>query len=145
MEKDELMGDTFAMKVGNIPPSETAVIKLRYVCRLQARKVTDDAANRAVAVFRLPSVLNPRYTPPSSETERQFGPSSAIPVCKVNVPYKFFFSAGLKSQCAIMAVNSAKDVFKLTYHGEDKTAAKVIIMPSKSHNISGLPNIVNVL
>ncbi|VDM01269.1 unnamed protein product [Schistocephalus solidus] len=64
MEEDELMGDTFTMKVGNIPPAETAVIKLQYFCQLQAHNETKDSVECAVAVFVLPSVLNPRYTPP---------------------------------------------------------------------------------
>ncbi|VDN17447.1 unnamed protein product [Dibothriocephalus latus] len=127
MEEDEFMGDTFAMKVGNIPPTETAVIKLRYFCQLQARDVTDDSGDRTVAIFVLPSVLNPRYTPPTSETDRQFGPPSAIPLCKVNVPYTFSFSASLTSQCAIMGVTSAKDVFQLHYQGEEKKAAKITL------------------
>ncbi|VDM06449.1 unnamed protein product [Schistocephalus solidus] len=64
MEEDELMGDTFTMKVGNIPPMETAVIRLQYFCQLQAQNETKDSGECAVAVFVLPSVLNPRYTPP---------------------------------------------------------------------------------
>ncbi|VDM06464.1 unnamed protein product [Schistocephalus solidus] len=62
MEEDELMGDTFTMKVGNISPMETAVIKLQYFCQLQVRNETKNSGECAVAVFVLPSVLNPRYT-----------------------------------------------------------------------------------
>ncbi|VDK31500.1 unnamed protein product [Dibothriocephalus latus] len=127
MEEDELMGDTFAIKVGNIPPTETAVIKMCYFCRLRAHNVTDDSGDRAMAIFTLPSVLNPRYMPPSSKSERQFGPSNADQVCKVKVPYKFSFSASLSSQCAISAVTSVKDVFGLKYQRKDKKAAMVTL------------------
>ncbi|VDK39676.1 unnamed protein product [Dibothriocephalus latus] len=94
------------MKVGNIPSTETAVIELRYFCELQAQDVTDDSA---------------------SESQRQFGPPSGIPFCKVNVPYTFSFSASLTSQCSIMRVTSAKDAFELKYQGEDKKAAKMTL------------------
>ncbi|VDK72661.1 unnamed protein product [Dibothriocephalus latus] len=146
MEEDEFMGDTFTMKVGNIPPTETANIELRYFCQLQAQDVTDDSGNHTVAIFALPSVLNPRYTPSSmktafpqtmlfltiyyipfsvvhiirivpSESERQFGPPSAITFCNVNAPYTFSFSASLATQCSIMGVTSAKDAFDLNNRG----------------------------
>ncbi|BHF69186.1 von Willebrand factor A domain-containing protein 5A [Sparganum proliferum] len=127
MEEDELMGDTFAMKVGNIPPTETAVLKVQYFCQLQARNVTNDSGDCAVAVFALPSVLNPRYTPQSSETDRQFGPPTEVPLTTVTVPYKFSFSAGLTAQSPIVSVNSAKDVFELKYQTEDKKAATIAL------------------
>ncbi|BHF79411.1 von Willebrand factor A domain-containing protein 5A [Sparganum proliferum] len=127
LEEDELMGDTFAMKVGNIPPTETAVLKVQYFCQLQARNVTNDSGDCAVAVFALPSVLNPRYTPQSSETDRQFGPPTEVPLTTVTVPYKFSFSAGLTAQSPIISVNSAKDVFELKYQTEDKKAATIAL------------------
>ncbi|VDK84984.1 unnamed protein product [Dibothriocephalus latus] len=127
MEEDEFMGDTFTMKVGNIPPTETAVIELRFFCQLQAQEITDDSGNHTVAIFALPSVLNPRYTPEASESQRQFGPPNEIPFCKVNVPYTFSFSASLTSQSSIMGVTSAKDTFQLKYQGEEKKAAKMTL------------------
>ncbi|BHF79414.1 von Willebrand factor A domain-containing protein 5A [Sparganum proliferum] len=135
LEEDELMGDTFAMKVGNIPPTETAVLKVQYFCQLQARNITNDSGDCAVAVFALPSVLNPRYTPQSSETDRQFGPPTEVPLTTVTVPYKFSFSAGLTAQSPIISVNSAKDVLELKYQTEDKNLplllCKVISNPNK--------------
>ncbi|BHF79403.1 von Willebrand factor A domain-containing protein 5A [Sparganum proliferum] len=127
LEEDELMGDTFAMKVGNIPPKETAVIRVQYFCQLQARNVTNDSGDCAAAVFALPSVLNPRYTPQSSETDRQFGPPTEVPLTTVTVPYKFSFSAGLTAQSPIISVNSAKDVFELKYQTEDKKAVTIAL------------------
>ncbi|BHF79401.1 von Willebrand factor A domain-containing protein 5A [Sparganum proliferum] len=127
LEEDEVMGDTFAMKVGNIPPTETAVLKVQYFCQLQARNVTNDSGDCAVAVFALPSVLNPRYTPQSSETDRQFGPQTEVPLTTVTAPYKFSFSAGLTAQSPIISVNSAKDVFELKYQTEDKKAATIAL------------------
>ncbi|BHF69193.1 von Willebrand factor A domain-containing protein 5A [Sparganum proliferum] len=127
LEEDELMGDTFAMKVGNIPPKETAVIRVQYFCQLQARNVTNDSGDCAAAVFALPSVLNPRYTPQSSETDRQFGLPTEVPLTTVTVPYKFSFSAGLTAQSPIVSVNSAKDVFELKYQTEDKKAATIAL------------------
>ncbi|KAL7053120.1 hypothetical protein AAHC03_025711 [Spirometra sp. Aus1] len=127
MEEDELMGDTFALKVGNIPPTETAVVKLKYFCQLQARNVTNDSGDSAVAVFALPSVLNPRYTPQSSETNRQFGPPTEIPLTTVTVPYKFSFAADVTAQSPIISVNSAKDVFELKYQTEDKKSATIAL------------------
>ncbi|BHF70805.1 von Willebrand factor A domain-containing protein 5A [Sparganum proliferum] len=127
LEEDELMGDTFAMKIGNIPPTETAVLKVQYFCQLQARNVTNDSGDSAVAVFALPSVLNPRYTPQSSEINRQFGLPTEIPLTTVTVPYKFSFSAGLTAQSPIISANSAKDVFELKYQTEDKKAATIVL------------------
>ncbi|VDL99069.1 unnamed protein product [Schistocephalus solidus] len=129
MEEDELMGDTFTMKVGNIPPAEMAVIKLQYFCQLQVRNETKEFGECALAVFALPSVLNPRYTPSSlaSESNRQFGHPNAITFTTVTVPYKFSFSANLTAQCPIVSVTSAKDIFELNYQGENRKTAKLTL------------------
>ena len=56
---EEQQGDIFSLKLGNLPPNESAVIQLTLVGELA---VEPDGAVR----FVLPTVLKPRYTPAGS-------------------------------------------------------------------------------
>ena len=56
---EEQQGDIFSLKLGNLPPNESAVIQLTMVGELA---VEPDGAVR----FVLPTVLKPRYTPAGS-------------------------------------------------------------------------------
>lgn len=57
LEESEESPDIFSLRVGSLPPGETASIRLEYVIELAVQ--ADDGLR-----FCLPTVLNPRYQPP---------------------------------------------------------------------------------
>ncbi|XP_036066258.1 von Willebrand factor A domain-containing protein 5A-like [Oryzias melastigma] len=62
LEESEQSPDIFSLRVGSLPPGESASIRLEYVIELA---VEADEALR----FCLPAVLNPRYQPQGVETK----------------------------------------------------------------------------
>lgn len=56
LAEDDLSGDVFECKLGNLPPRETAVLTFCYVTELSPQ------VNGSLK-FTLPMVLNPRYSP----------------------------------------------------------------------------------
>lgn len=59
LEGDENTADVFRCRVGNIPSHSTAIISYTYVIELLVE------VDKSV-VYKLPQVLNPRYSPTKS-------------------------------------------------------------------------------
>ncbi|XP_070585225.1 von Willebrand factor A domain-containing protein 5A [Erythrolamprus reginae] len=114
LEREENTSDIFMCNLGNLPPSEEATLKLRYV---QALAVEPDDAIR----FVLPAVLNPRYVPEGSEGNTV---SQKIPrVSKEALSYTLSLSAKVESPYGINRVDSKCNLIQNI--SEDRTAAQV--------------------
>ncbi|XP_029964296.1 von Willebrand factor A domain-containing protein 5A-like isoform X2 [Salarias fasciatus] len=114
LEESDQSPDVFSMRVGCLPPGESASIRLEYVTELA---VQADEGLR----FCLPAVLNPRYTPQGSEA----------PAVQVNsvpaslVPYSLSFSARVSSPRPISKVESSCSLDPLQFLNTDQTQATV--------------------
>uniref|UniRef100_A0A672HXG0 von Willebrand factor A domain-containing protein 5A-like n=1 Tax=Salarias fasciatus TaxID=181472 RepID=A0A672HXG0_SALFA len=114
LEESDQSPDIFSMRVGCLPPGESASIRLEYVTELA---VQADEGLR----FCLPAVLNPRYTPQGSEA----------PAVQVNsvpaslVPYSLSFSARVSSPRPISKVESSCSLDPLQFLNTDQTQATV--------------------
>ncbi|XP_029964282.1 von Willebrand factor A domain-containing protein 5A-like isoform X4 [Salarias fasciatus] len=114
LEESDQSPDVFSMRVGCLPPGESASIRLEYVTELA---VQADEGLR----FCLPAVLNPRYTPQGSEA----------PAVQVNsvpaslVPYSLSFSARVSSPRPISKVESSCSLNPLQFLNTDQTQATV--------------------
>ncbi len=69
LQENYTMGDTFKMKLGNIPPNETINITFKYAIQLHLREV-DTSLERfkalkhpLVDVFAMPAKIGERYDP----------------------------------------------------------------------------------
>ncbi|XP_038129077.1 von Willebrand factor A domain-containing protein 5A-like isoform X1 [Cyprinodon tularosa] len=114
LEESEHSPDVFSLKVGSLPPGESASIRLEYVTELAVQ--ADDGLR-----FCLPAVLNPRYQPQGSE-------SSSVQVTSVPaslVPYSLSFSVQVSSPHAISKVESSCSLEPLQYLNTDQTQATV--------------------
>ncbi|KAL8176325.1 UNVERIFIED_CONTAM: hypothetical protein K2H54_030947 [Gekko kuhli] len=116
LERETNTSDIFTCSLGNLPPSEEATLKLRYV---QALAPEPDGAVR----FVLPAVLNPRYEPHGSDKNTV---TKSIPrVPKGKLPYTLGLCATLESPHGINRVESKCTLEPLRYTAEDHTAAQV--------------------
>uniref|UniRef100_A0A672HY99 VIT domain-containing protein n=1 Tax=Salarias fasciatus TaxID=181472 RepID=A0A672HY99_SALFA len=114
LEESDQSPDIFSMRVGCLPPGESASIRLEYVTELA---VQADEGLR----FCLPAVLNPRYTPQGSE-------ATAVQVNSVPaslVPYSLSFSARVSSPRPISKVESSCSLDPLQFLNTDQTQATV--------------------
>lgn len=63
------MGDTFMMKLGNIPPNESVLLTFKYAIPLQLREVDlnlerfKGLTNPFVNYFAMPAAIGARYDP----------------------------------------------------------------------------------
>ncbi|XP_038129085.1 von Willebrand factor A domain-containing protein 5A-like [Cyprinodon tularosa] len=114
LEESEESSDIFSLKVGSLPPGESASIGLEYVTELAVQ--ADDGLR-----FCLPAVLNPRYQPQGSD-----GPSGQVTSVPASlVPYSLSFSVQVSSPHAISKVESSCSLEPLQYLNTDQTQATV--------------------
>ncbi|XP_015245181.1 PREDICTED: von Willebrand factor A domain-containing protein 5A-like isoform X1 [Cyprinodon variegatus] len=114
LEGSEEISDIFSLKVGSLPPGESASIGLEYVTELAVQ--ADDGLR-----FCLPAVLNPRYQPQGSES-----PSVQVTSVPASlVPYSLSFSVQVSSPHAISKVESSCSLEPLQYLNTDQTQATV--------------------
>ncbi|XP_054883865.1 von Willebrand factor A domain-containing protein 5A-like [Poeciliopsis prolifica] len=114
LEESEQSPDIFSLTVGNLPPGESASIRLEYVTELAVQ--ADDGLR-----FCLPVVLNPRYQPQGSE-----GPSVQVTSVPASlVPYSLSFLARVSSPRPISKIESSCLLEPLQYLNVDQTQATV--------------------
>ncbi|XP_043974867.1 von Willebrand factor A domain-containing protein 5A-like isoform X2 [Gambusia affinis] len=114
LEESDESPDIFSLKVGRLPPGESASIRLEYVTELAVQ--ADDGLR-----FCLPAVLNPRYQPQGSE-----GPSVQVTSVPASlVPYSLSFSARVSSPRPVSKIESSCSLEPLQYLNADQTQATV--------------------
>ncbi|XP_019222942.1 von Willebrand factor A domain-containing protein 5A isoform X5 [Oreochromis niloticus] len=114
LEESDQSPDIFSLRVGSLPPGESASIRLEYVTELAVQ--ADDGLR-----FCLPAVLNPRYQPQGSE-------GAGVQVTSVPaslVPYSLSFSARVSSPRPVSKVESNCSLDPLQYLNTDQTQATV--------------------
>ncbi|XP_019222988.1 von Willebrand factor A domain-containing protein 5A isoform X2 [Oreochromis niloticus] len=114
LEESDESPDIFSLRVGSLPPGESASIRLEYIIELAVQ--ADDGLR-----FCLPAVLNPRYQPQGSE-------GAGVQVTSVPaslVPYSLSFSARVSSPRPISKVESNCSLDPLQYLNTDQTQATV--------------------
>uniref|UniRef100_A0A3P9BIG7 von Willebrand factor A domain-containing protein 5A-like n=1 Tax=Maylandia zebra TaxID=106582 RepID=A0A3P9BIG7_9CICH len=114
LEESDESPDIFSLRVGSLPPAESASIRLEYVTELAVQ--ADDGLR-----FCLPGVLNPRYQPQDSE-DPLFQVTS-VPASLV--PYSLSFSARVSSPRLVSKVESNCSLDPLQYLNTDQTQATV--------------------
>uniref|UniRef100_A0A3P9NI16 von Willebrand factor A domain-containing protein 5A-like n=1 Tax=Poecilia reticulata TaxID=8081 RepID=A0A3P9NI16_POERE len=111
LEESEQSPDIFSLTVGNLPPGESASIRLEYVTELAVQ--ADDGLR-----FCLPVVLNPRYQPQGPSVQVTSVPASLV-------PYSLSFSARISSPRPISKIESSCSLEPLQYLNADQTQATV--------------------
>ncbi|KAM3875308.1 von Willebrand factor A domain-containing protein 5A-like [Diretmus argenteus] len=114
LEESEQSPDIFSLRVGSLPPGESASIRLDYVTELAVQ--ADDGLR-----FCLPAVLNPRYQPQGSEG----GSFQVSSVPASLVPYSLSLSARVSSPRPISKVESNCTVEPLQYLNTEQTQATI--------------------
>ncbi|KAK3709333.1 hypothetical protein QZH41_019194, partial [Actinostola sp. cb2023] len=115
LEESDESSDIFHINVGNVPPKQSATVELTFVTTLSVEK-------EGRAVFVLPAVLNPRYSPSDSKPSV----SSTLPtIASVSTKYSFDFV--LEVQCAslIEEITSPCNPLKVDINPEDNRQATV--------------------
>ncbi|TGZ59488.1 hypothetical protein CRM22_009053 [Opisthorchis felineus] len=134
VEQEEGSEDLFQISVGNVPAKETVKITIKYIGYLLADNIADDTSSphKSEAVFLLPSVINPRYSPPASESEivREYD-LFAHPSQVNATPYSISFEANVKMPYTILEACLINDKYATEIDTTDKRRAKVIL---KSRN-----------
>ncbi|KAF5400727.1 hypothetical protein PHET_05793 [Paragonimus heterotremus] len=120
-QQDEHCEDIFQMSIGNVPSHATVTIVLKYVGQLCAVNVSDVESQ---AVFTLPSVINPRFTPPGTTIKSEYDPF-ATPSGVNSIPYAISFEASLCMPQDIVDVCSQRDTYSKEIDTADKKRAKV--------------------
>ncbi|XP_036380329.1 von Willebrand factor A domain-containing protein 5A-like isoform X2 [Megalops cyprinoides] len=118
LEESTESSDIFQLRVGSLPPGESASISLAYVTELAVQ--ADDALR-----FCLPIVLNPRYTPAGSKSVT----SEVAGVSGDAVPYTLSLSVHIYSPSPIQSVQSNCVLTPLDFLCPDHTEAKVSLSP----------------
>uniref|UniRef100_I3JSD2 VIT domain-containing protein n=1 Tax=Oreochromis niloticus TaxID=8128 RepID=I3JSD2_ORENI len=111
LEESDESPDIFSLRVGSLPPGESASIRLEYVTELAVQ--ADDGLR-----FCLPAVLNPRYQPQGAGVQVTSAPASLV-------PYSLCFSARVSSPRPISKVESNCSLEPLQYLNTDQTQATV--------------------
>ncbi|KAG5445595.1 von Willebrand factor A domain-containing protein 5A [Clonorchis sinensis] len=132
VEQEESSEDLFQISVGNVPAKETVKITIKYIGYLLADNITDDTSSphKSEAVFLLPSVINPRYSPPESEIAGEYDPF-AHPSQTNATPYSISFEANVKMPHTILRAFLIDDEYTTEIDPTDKRRAKIIL---KSRN-----------
>ncbi|KAG7483968.1 hypothetical protein MATL_G00043990 [Megalops atlanticus] len=118
LEESAESSDIFQLRVGSLPPGESASVSLAYVTELAVQ--ADDALR-----FCLPIVLNPRYTPAGSQSV-----TSEVPgVSGDAVPYTLSLSVHIYSPSPIQSVQSNCVLTPLDFLSPDHTEAKISLSP----------------
>uniref|UniRef100_A0A672HYG6 von Willebrand factor A domain containing 5A n=1 Tax=Salarias fasciatus TaxID=181472 RepID=A0A672HYG6_SALFA len=117
LEESDQSPDVFSMRVGCLPPGESASIRLEYVTELA---VQADEGLR----FCLPAVLNPRYTPQGRKTsEKLIHPGELC--SSLSGSLQSVFSARVSSPRPISKVESSCSLDPLQFLNTDQTQATV--------------------
>ncbi|XP_072528455.1 von Willebrand factor A domain-containing protein 5A-like [Salminus brasiliensis] len=113
LEESEESEDVFKLSVGSLPAGQSAAVTFVYVTELS---VQADHSLR----FCLPAVLNPRYSPPGTDS----GVVSEI-TSSASIPYSLSFTANVSSPNPIAKVESKCALEPLVFLNADQTMAKV--------------------
>ncbi|VDM36336.1 unnamed protein product [Hydatigera taeniaeformis] len=125
MQEDYTMGDTFRMKLGNIPGGETVKLIFRYVVPLYLREVDKGVERFAslqeacVLVFSMPLHLGGRYDP---------NPSAHKSGAVERMAAKVSFTADVHADGGIASVTSAHNKFQVKYVDGRKEDAEVSVV-----------------
>ncbi|CAL8083073.1 unnamed protein product, partial [Calicophoron daubneyi] len=136
-EQDEHCEDIFQMRIGNIPTKETVTVILKYAGHLDSQNVEDDSTCRSEAIFTLPSVINPRYSPGGnlldSAIKSEF---EVLERCYSTNPskYEFSFEADLFMPVDVVSVSSEKDTYKVDFNSSGHKCVKVKMTSSFEPN-----------
>ncbi|XP_072528452.1 von Willebrand factor A domain-containing protein 5A-like [Salminus brasiliensis] len=115
LEESEESEDVFKLSVGSLPAGQSAAVTFIYVTDLS---VQADHSLR----FCLPAVLNPRYSPPGTDS----GVVSEI-TSSASIPYSLSFTANVSSPNPIAKVESKCALKPLVFLNADHTMAKVCL------------------
>ncbi|XP_078471869.1 von Willebrand factor A domain-containing protein 5A-like [Lampetra planeri] len=111
-------GDVFQCMLGNLGAGEGAELQVEFVSELA---VEPDGAVR----FCLPTVLNPRYTPPGSSPADSVLPFVPFVSCSQPLPYSMAFCLRAEAPGGIAAVTSACDLGPVSFSGTGNSVAQV--------------------
>ncbi|XP_069107146.1 von Willebrand factor A domain-containing protein 5A-like [Argopecten irradians] len=115
LSESDTSGDVFECKLGNLPPHGAATLTFSYVTEL----TTD---SEGIVTFTLPTVLNPRYTPPGFE----MSPPSSDAIQYTDIQYQMRFVTKVEGQHLIKAIVPKMDMLKVDL-AEDKKSANVTL------------------
>ncbi|XP_069107143.1 von Willebrand factor A domain-containing protein 5A-like isoform X2 [Argopecten irradians] len=115
LSESDTSGDVFECKLGNLPPHGAATLTFSYVTEL----TTD---SEGIVTFTLPTVLNPRYTPPGFE----MSPPSSDAIQYTDIQYQMRFVTKVEGQHLIKAIVPKMDMLKVDF-AEDKKSANVTL------------------
>ncbi|XP_061434270.1 von Willebrand factor A domain-containing protein 5A-like isoform X12 [Lethenteron reissneri] len=110
-------GDVFQCMLGNLGAGEGAELRVEFVSELA---VEPDGAVR----FCLPTVLNPRYTPPDSSPADSALPFVPFVSCSQPLPYSMAFRLRAEAPGGIAAVTSACDLGPVSFSGPGNSVAE---------------------
>ncbi|CDS35741.1 von Willebrand factor A domain containing protein [Echinococcus multilocularis] len=124
MQEDYRMGDTFRMKLGNIPAGETIKLTFRYVVPLYVREV-DKTIERFsglqapyVLIFSMPLLIGERYDP---------NPGAHGCTAAPHLSAKMSFVADICATGGVLSVTSAHQKFQVSFVDEAKEHAKITV------------------
>nr|XP_032837161.1 von Willebrand factor A domain-containing protein 5A-like isoform X3 [Petromyzon marinus] len=111
-------GDVFQCMLGNLGAGEGAELRVEFVSELA---VEPDGAVR----FCLPTVLNPRYTPPGSSSADSALPFVPFVSCSQPLPYSMAFHLRAEAPGGIADVTSACNLGPVSFSGPGNSVAQV--------------------
>lgn len=114
LEESDESSDIFRISVGNLPPRKSASVEVKIVTELAVDK-------EGRVVFVLPTVLNPRYSPPGTPVSISAESSNVI---RVDSLYSFDFVMHVRSASAITEIKSSSNILSVEINEkeEGKTA-----------------------
>ncbi|XP_069106657.1 von Willebrand factor A domain-containing protein 5A-like isoform X2 [Argopecten irradians] len=115
LSESDTSGDVFECKLGNLPPHGAATLTFSYVTELTT-------GSEGIVTFTLPTVLNPRYTPPGFE----MSPPSSDAIHYTDIQYQIRFVTKVEGQHLIKAIVPKMDMLKVDL-AEDKKSANVTL------------------
>nr|XP_032837226.1 von Willebrand factor A domain-containing protein 5A-like [Petromyzon marinus] len=131
----EERGDVFQCVLGNLGAGEVAELRVEFVSELP---VEPDGAVR----FCLPTVLNPRYTPPGSSSSSSADsalPSVPFVSCSQPLPYSMAFRLHAEAPGGIAAITSACDLGPVSYSGPGNSVAQARVATCLLGDVNYLP------
>ncbi|XP_029699265.1 von Willebrand factor A domain-containing protein 5A-like isoform X2 [Takifugu rubripes] len=118
LEESDETPDIFSLRVGSLPPGQSASIRLEYIIELAVE--ADDGLR-----FCLPAVLNPRYQPEGSK----FSSVQVSSVPASEVPYTLSLCVRVSSTHPVSKVESNCSLDPLQYLNTEKTQTTVKLAP----------------
>lgn len=117
LEESDETSDIFQISVGNLPPRQSASVKLTFVTTLKVEK-------EGRVVFVLPTVLNPRYRPSRIV---QSVTSTIETIASVSNKYDFDFELDVQCASPISEITSPAHRLQVDINPEDNRQANVRI------------------